>query len=445
MRILLINPEYTKGFELFSLHFPPLGLASLAAYLRSNGHEPVIWDRNVQSSDQIPDFENFDLVGVTADTPRYPQAKEIAAHARSTGVPVVMGGPHVSFMAEEPLLSLCADFVIRNEAETGLLSLVECLSAGGGEDLHNVAGLSFMDEGEVVHNPDSQAIQDVDSLPYPARDLLPMQDYALYLKGRKATSMISSRGCPFNCSFCASSQLFGLKWRPRSPESLVDEAERVQKEFGIGSIYFMDDNFTLDPERTIAFCELVLKRGLDVNWFCFSRANTIVEREDMVEAMSAAGAHMVFLGIESANPQVLKALNKKITTETSVQAVDLLRHYNIRPMCSFIIGDIHEDRDGIQATIEFARKLAPEIAQFAILTPYPGTRLFEEAKDRILNIDWSFFDGVHATMRTDKLSPRDLERLLKRAYISFYVTFQRLISSPGKLIWYMTRIRHLFA
>ncbi|MFO7875060.1 MAG: radical SAM protein [Desulfovermiculus sp.] len=445
MRILLINPGYTKGFQLFSLHFPPLGLASLAAYLRANGHEPVIWDRNVQADDQAPRPEDFDLVGVTSDTPRFPQTADIAGQVRSAGVPVVMGGSHVSFQAEEPLASGFADYVIRNEAETGLLALVDSLSQGGEKGLDQVGGLSYMDQGEVVHNPGSQVIQDVDRLPYPARDLLPMQDYALYLKGRKATSMISSRGCPFNCSFCASSQLFGLKWRPRSPESLVDEAERVQKEFGIGSIYFMDDNFTLDPERTIAFCELVLKRGLDLNWFCFSRANTIVEREDMVEAMSAAGAHMVFLGIESANPQVLKALNKKITTDTSVQAVDLLKQYRIKPMCSFIIGDVHEDKAGIQATIEFARKLAPEIAQFAILTPYPGTRLFEEAKDRILNIDWSFFDGVHATMRTDKLSPKELERLLKRAYISFYVTFQRLISSPGKLIWYMTRIRHLFA
>lgn len=445
MRILLINPDYTKGFELFSLHFPPLGLTSLAAYLRANRHEPVILDRNVQSSEQFPDLENFDLVGVTADTPRYPQAKEIAAHARSSGVPVVMGGPHVSFMAEEPLVSGCADFVLRNEAETTLLCLADCLQSGDGGDLHKVEGLSFMDRGEVVHTPDSQAIQDVDSLPYPARDLLPMQDYALYLRGRRATSMISSRGCPFNCSFCASSQLFGLKWRPRSPESLVDEAERIQKEFGIGSIYFMDDNFTLDPERTIAFCEQVLKRGLDLNWFCFSRANTIVEREDMVEAMAAAGARMIFLGIESANPQVLKALNKKITTQISVQAVDLLKRYHISPMCSFIIGDMHEDREGIQATIAFARKLKPEVAQFAILTPYPGTRLFEEVKDRIINLDWSLFDGLHATIQTDKLSPKELERLLKRAYLSFYVTFQRLISSPGKLIWYMSRIRHLFA
>lgn len=125
--------------------------------------------------------------------------------------------------------------------------------------------------------------------------------------------------------------------------------------------------------------------------------------------------------------------------------MNLLKRHHIRPMCSFIIGDLQEDRTGIEQTIEFARKLEPEIAQFAILIPYPGTRLFEDVRDRILSLDWSLFDGLHATIRTDRLSPGELERLLKKAYISFYVNFQRLLRSPGRLFWYLTRIRHMFA
>ena len=444
MRILFINPQFSRGFQQFSLNFPPLGLASVAAYVRANGHDAVIADQNIQDPNQTPKPEDFDLVGITADTPRFPQAMQLGAWARARGLPVVMGGPHVSYWSEEPLLSGSADYIVHNEAETGFLSLVNSLSQGG-YGLDEVPGLSYLEQGQVVHNPGSRTALNVDELPYPARDLLPIRDYDLYLDRRKATSVISSRGCPFNCSFCASSQLFGLKWRPRSPESMVDEVQWLQDTFGIQSIYFMDDNFTLDPDRTIAFCERILSKGLDVRWFCFSRATTVVDREDMVQAMSEAGAHMVFLGIESANPQVLQDFNKNITTESSAQAVDRLKGYNIRPMCSFIIGDIHEDRDSIRATIDFARKLAPAIAQFAILTPYPGTKLFHQVKDRLLDIDWSFFDGLHATVKTDKLSPIELEGMLKKAYLKFYVNLQRFVSSPGELLWYLSRIRHLFA
>lgn len=444
MRILFINPRFTRGFEQFSLHLPPLGLASLAAYVRANGHQAEIVDLNAQEISKVPRPEDFDLVGITADTPRYPKAMDLGVWAKSRGTPVVMGGPHVSYWAEEPLLTGAADYVLHNEAETGLLSLLDSLSQGG-DGLDEVPGMSYLDQKQVVHNASCRALLNVDQLPYPARDLLPMQDYDLTLDRRKATSVISSRGCPFNCSFCASSQLFGLKWRPRSPESLVDEIQWLQKEFGIGSIYFMDDNFTLDPDRTIAFCEQVLSKGLDIRWFCFSRANTVVDREDMVQAMSEAGGHMVFLGIESANPDVLNDFNKKTTTDASVQAVERLKEYSIRPMCSFIIGDIHEDQSSVRATIDFAKKLAPAVAQFAILTPYPGTKLFHEVKDRLLDIDWSFFDGLHATVKTDKLSPKELESMLKKAYFTFYFNFQRLLASPRELFWYMTRIRHLFA
>ncbi len=444
MRILLINPGCTRGFEQFSLDFPPLGLASLAAWLKANNHQVVIWDKNVQKPGWNIRPEEFDLVGVTADTPRFPAAMEIASLARSSGVPVVMGGPHVSYWVEEPLVSEAADFIIRNEGDMSLLSLVEHLSQGG-NDPAEVPGLSFMQDGGVVHNPDSQAVRDLDKMPYPARELLQMQDYGLYLGGRRATSMISSRGCPFNCSFCASSQLFGLKWRPRSPESMVDEVEWIQKEFGIRAIYFMDDNFTLDPDRAIAFCELVLKKELDVSWFCFSRADTIVKRQDMVEAMAKAGARMVFLGIESVNPQTLQHFNKNINTDLSARAVDLLKRYQLLPMCSFIIGDLHDNRTTIQQTIKFSSQLAPKIAQFGILTPYPGTRLFSEVKDRILNVDWSFFDGLHATIRLDTLPPQELEMCLKKAYFSFYFNVQRSLSSHLQSFWYLTRLRRMFS
>ncbi|MFO8031579.1 MAG: radical SAM protein [Desulfohalobiaceae bacterium] len=270
-----------------------------------------------------------------------------------------------------------------------------------------------------------------------------MQEYKTHLGQKRATSIISSRGCPFNCSFCASSQLFGLKWRPRSPESVVEEVQEVQKRYQVANTLFMDDNFALDPKRTIKICELMQKKGLDLNWLCTSRVNTIVENEDMVQSMSDAGARMVFLGIESTDPEVLKNYNKGISPDLAVQALKLLNKYKIKTMASFIIGNTKENKKMIKNTIKFASKLKPELAQFSILTPYPGTQLFHKVKDRIITWNWSLYDGLHATIRTDQVKPEKLEQLLKWAYVSFYLHPRKILANPEegiRRVFYVPRL-----
>lgn len=442
MRILLINPPYLAGFHQFSLNFPPLGPAYLAAVLREEGHHVSLLDMNVSRLESSAAFDGFELIGLSTDTPRYPRAVSIAAQAKNRGVPVAMGGPHVSFQAEETLTSGSADYVIRGEGEQAMLSLAEHLE--GHRDLSDVPGLSYRSNDQVIHNAFGGYINDVDSLPFPARDLLPMDKYPVKLGGLPSTSVISSRGCPFHCSFCASSELFGLKWRPRSPEALLQEVKELKRRYGLGGIYFMDDNFTLDPDRTIRFCELLKKEQLELTWFCFSRINTILEREDMVESMAQAGARMIFLGVETPNQEALESYGKKLSAEASVQAVERLRKHGIRPMCSFILGDPSEDKGMMRRTIDFSRQLDPELAQFSLLTPYPGTRLFEEVKDRQLNREWSYYDGLHATIQIDEIQPSELERLLKKAYVSFYLNPKRIFKRPVESARYLLSIKHLF-
>ena len=419
MRILLINSPFSKGYYRLGSSMPPLGLAYIAAVLRQGKHSVKMVDMGV-STERLPSrFHDFDLVGISSDTPRHNASIRIAQRVKEQKVPVVIGGPHVTFMDEEALRSGAVDYVVRGEGEYVMLNLVEHLSSGG--NVKDVAGISYLKNGDVIRNPDPPLIADLDTLPLPARELLPMRYYSVELSGRRATSIITSRGCPFNCSFCSSSELFGRKWRMREPEAIVDEVKEVKKRYNITAILFMDDNFTLDPDRTIRICELMNHHDLNIKWWCFSRVDTIVRHEEMVQSMADAGAQEVFIGVESPNQEVLDGYKKGITPDMSYRAIHILRKYGIRSMASFIIGNLHETKEMIKETIKFAKKLSPNKAQFSILTPYPGTRLFNDVKSNLLTHNWDFYDGIHAVIKTTLTKPKDLEKLLKEAYLSFYL------------------------
>ncbi len=442
MNILLVNPPYVGGYKKLTIDLPQMGLAYLAGALRSKGHNVQIADLNLGKKELPARFKDFDLVGITSDTPRNPLALNIAQKAKQYKLPVVMGGPHVSFMPEETLQTGVVDYVVRGEGEYILQTLADHLEKN--LELEEIPGLSYRLNGQIQHNPDSpETIMDISSLPYPARDLLPMQKYTGRLGKSKATSIIGSRGCPFNCSFCVASELFGVRWRPREPEDIVEELEYVKNKFGIRAFFFMDDNHTLKPDRVIRLCELINKRDLNISWWCCSRANTLVENEDMVQSMAESGLDMVFIGVESANQETLDHFNKKTTVDTSHKAIQTLKKYNVRTMASFILGNLEETEDMIKKTIHFARDLKPEIAQFSILTPYPGTQLYNKVRDRIFAQDWSLYDGLHATIQTPNVDPERLERLLKKAYINFYFNLPRVISHPFYNLRYLFQIPQL--
>ncbi len=442
MRILLINPPYFAGYQKLTLDLPPLGLAYIASLLRQSGHDVRIADMTLGLNELPSRFDDFDLVGISSDTPRHNQAIQLAERVKLYDRPVIMGGPHVSFLPEESLKTGFVDYVVKGEGEYIIKELVDYLAEGA--DVKDVPGISYVIDGEIIHNTNQPGLIDVNHLPLPARDLLKMDSYNALLGNTKGTSIIGSRGCPFNCSFCASSQLFGLKWRPREPEDIVDEIEEVKKRYGINGFFFMDDNHTLQPDRTIRICELIMKKKLNISWWCFSRVNTIVEREDMMQAMADSGCMMVFIGVESPNQAVLDSYNKNITPDLSVQAIKMLHKYNIKAMASFIIGELNETEDMIYETINFSKKIHPEVAQFSILTPYPGTRLFNKVKDLIVTQDWSLYDGLHAVIKTSNLQPKELENLLKKAYFSFYTQLTRILSHPVSEFRLLKQVPQLF-
>lgn len=429
MKVLLVNPASRSIYSRLGLVFPPLGLAYIASVVRSAGHEVRILDLQAEKVD-LSRFEwnRYDVVGISTDTGRYPESLKVARIAKEArDIVVVMGGYHATFMDRDVLNTGLVDYVIRGEGELPFLELLVCLEKK--DDPSKVRGVSF-GRGQSFRRTDPAVpVENIDTLPYPARDLLHMHKYhSRQLEGRTLTTLVSSRGCPYACSFCSSSIFSGRKWRPRSAKSVVNEMEQLVREYGFGALAFMDDNFTLNPARVIDICKAVIERGLDLKWWCFSRADTIVKNEQMVDWMAKAGARMVFLGLESGSDEILSNYGKGITSSIGKRAVDVLKFYGIRVWGSFIIGALDDTFKTIRRTVEYAKKVAPDIAEFSILTPFPGTVLFEQAVKNglIPRFDWSRFDGAHAVMNTHFLKAPQIAKAAILAYTSFYLRPSRL-------------------
>ncbi len=418
MKLLLVNPP--AGFSYYNLGIkrPPLGLAYLASILRGDHHISVM-DFSVEGQDWngYP-YREFYIVGISVDTARYPISLRIARSAKDQGAVVVMGGPHVSFLDKDALDSGVVDYVVRNEGEYSFHSLVRFLSKE--IPFEDVRGVSYLKNGEFKRTPDAPFIWDLDSLPFPARELLPLKLYGGKANGRLMTTLITSRGCPFNCDFCSSSQFFGVRWRARSVENILEEMELLHKEYNYRALSFMDDNFTLNPSRAIKLSEELIKHGWDLIWGALSDVNTIVHNPCMVQTMAKAGLKWIFLGFESSSQEVLNGYGKKVLARDALKAVEILKENDVKITGSFVLGALGETKDMMKETIRFAKRLDPGTAQFTILTPYPGTKLYERVKNRLLSKNWETYTCLHPTIRLDDVSREELRKLLILAYLSFY-------------------------
>ena len=419
MNILLVNPPVGFSYYSIGLQRPPLSLAYLASSL-GTGHRVKIVDFNVRGENwkKYP-YGEFDLVGLSVDTARYPAALRIARLARERGARVVAGGPHVSFLDEEALASGQIDFVVRNEGERSFRLLVDHLC--GEIPFDAVRGVSRLAGDVVERTPDTPFITDLDALPMPARDLLHLERYRERMNGRLMTTMITSRGCPFNCTFCASSEFFGVKWRSRSVDSIMAELEVLYEKYGYRAVCFVDDNFTLDPQRAIEISERIIARKWDLIWEAWSRVDSVVRHPEMIRAMARSGFCWTFIGFESGSQQVLDGYGKKTVIEDAHRAMRILRANKVQATGAFILGALNETPQTIDETIRFAKALNPRKAQFSILTPYPGTVLREQVRGRLLGRNWSKYTALDPVVKLDHLTPGQLSRRLLKAYASFYL------------------------
>ena len=423
MKVLLANPRSNNAFEAFGFVFPPLGLLYIAAAAENSGHEVVIEDFSVSGNKASSfDYSGYDVVGITTDTRRYPGALQIARRARKCGCTVVMGGPHAGFADDEILKQGCVDYIVRGEGEFTFPALLRTIEKA--EDSTIIAGLSFLSNKNIVRTPEPPLIENLDALPLPARHLVDMELYkrkGLKYGGKRPVAVISSsRGCPHNCSFCITPQMYGKRWRARSAALVVGEMEEVYTKYGYRAFAFCDDNFTVSPQRVKDICSLILEKNLDIWWWCLSSPSTLLKNEEMVGFMAKAGVKTVYIGVESANPAVLKEFNKGISRDIPFRAVDLLRRNGIEAFASYILGGLNDDVSTILATIKYAKKLDTAVAQFTILTPYPGTAFFREMEPVLRHRKWRLYDGIHLVFRHRKIAFVTMELLLISAYVGFY-------------------------
>ncbi len=429
MEILLINPAPSGTLKATGVLFPPLGLLYIAAYAEKEGHQVAVRDLAIRKKKEDIDFKKYDVVGISTDTTRHRQALQLAKKAKASGCMVVMGGPHPSYADEEILSTQRVDFIVRGEGEVTFSELVATLQKNDGT-FHSVQGISFFSNGQLVRTPPRPFIENLDSLPLPARHLIHMDDYRrTKFGGRDITPLITSRGCPYQCAFCASSHFWGTKMRMRSVESVLKEIGEIYDRYHFNAVAFVDDTFNVSPKRVMELCRGIIDRKLDLWWWNLSRIDLLLRNEEMVKEMVRAGGKAVFIGVESSNPKTLNELKKGIDVEDIVQTVEMLKRNGVEIHASYILGGLHDTVKTIHDTIRFAKTLDTNVAQFAILTPYPGTAVYEQVKDRIFKwrSPWSFFDMQHLVFKHDHLSFIRMEWLLLKAHLLYYTRSKKAI------------------
>jgi len=338
-----------------------------------------------------------DLVGVSTITSTAPRAYLIADRIRRMGIPVIMGGPHVTFLPEEALQH--ADYVIRGEGEIALMAFIDAWEKD--EDYSSVPNLSFRRGMEIVHNPMGPFIESLNELPFPDFSLL--KSRSKHLASYRTIPVQTSRGCPFDCSFCSVTGMFGKKYRFRSTENIIEELRRYNDRKN--SIFFYDDNFAVNTKRAKELLEAMIKERFKFKWSTQVRVD-VVKDIQLVRLMKKAGCHTLYIGFESVNPESLQEMKKGQTIKDALEAVKVLHSFRIHIHGMFVYGFDHDDWQTVKNTVKFAKKSRLNSTQFLILTPLPGSELFDRmrANNRILFNDWSLYDAHHVVFKPARLS-----------------------------------------
>jgi len=389
MRVLLILPPNVEFLEPFrsSRRKPPallwgypLGLGYLAAVLKLKGFQVRIIDACFEGIpfdelvEQVKEYEP-DIVGIGCLTHILRSGIELAKRIKllNKDIKIVMGGPHSTYDYEALLKSGCIDTIVIGEGEKTFPEL--CSAIERNEPLEGIKGIAFINNGALAKTHYRELVDGLDSLPFPARELL---DFPRYIQSygvlEKSVDVMSSRGCTNRCVFCSSGHLFG-KWRTRSPQNIIAEIRQLLKAYpGIKSINFMDDDFTADKARVLSLCSALKSEALDyLNWVCLARVDQL--DEENISAMKSAGCVRVHLGIESGSEEILKNINKRISLDQARRAVRLLESHKIEAYSFFMIGHPGETALTIKKTVAFARDLRSSNTGFFITQVFPGTRL----------------------------------------------------------------------
>jgi len=444
MKIVLINPSQRRIYGKLK---PPvqmhMGLAYIAAVLQKNNHDVSIIDVDAEglSKESLANklkSECPDIAGITVTVPTLSSSLNTANIVKESSpkTKVIFGGMYPSIMPKTCLNNEDVDFVVKGEGEETLVELLSILSQG--KEPESVNGILFKTGDKITVNPDRELIKDLDALPFPERKLFKNTSYtypdSLYAK---TAPIITSRGCPGRCTYCNAQSIFGTVFRARSAGNVVDEIVYLQKEFGIKEIHIWDDNFVTKKDRVFAIRDEIKKRGIKVKFAFPNGLRADFLSKEVLIALKSMGTYSIAIGVESGSQKVLDMAKKGITLSRIEDAFSKAKQIGFETWAFFMFGLPGEDLETAQKTIDFAKKLDPDIAKFHILKPYPGTEAYQYMLDNdfLLTYDYDNY-GIHTPPihYLDGLTQKDLFNIQKRAYREFYFR-------PNKMLRQLLRIR----
>ncbi|MHA1683052.1 MAG: B12-binding domain-containing radical SAM protein [Promethearchaeota archaeon] len=424
MNILYVNAGNAGSVGLDSfLSSPPIALMCLPPTVPQ--HKKYLMDLKLKV---FPDdkrrriIQKSDVVAISSYTPSIASAIEIGMIAKEYNKPVIIGGYHAS-LVPDTVKNPAFDVSVQNEGELTFPELIGILERDGKftpENLKDVKGITYMRGNELIINEKRPPIMDLDTLPFPDRELIGKEKYEYF--GASVDLIESSRGCVGKCKFCCVRTHNRGLWRKKTPERVVEEIARCNpKAKWIG---FQDSEFTINMKRVKRICELIIENGLDHYWYSAqARADDLVRHPEIFDLMVKAGFKMMFIGIESAYQSSLDKIGKNIKKETIEEAIKMCHDNGVTVMGAIIIGNIGETYEMVLETIKLASKYMLDIGQFTALTPLPGTELWDEAHEKgwIEDYDWTHYDFVRPVMRTPDLTRKQIAQLVQKAYKDFYI------------------------
>ncbi|MBU0493370.1 MAG: B12-binding domain-containing radical SAM protein [Chloroflexi bacterium] len=439
MRVLLVNPKSKLPIDVRTQ--PSLGLAYIGAVSRQRGDEPRVYDGDIETVSLVDVVREWQphVVGITANTTQVKAAWRAAAEVKSVDadIPVVLGGPHPSVLPEESAARPEVDIVVRGEGEETWAELCAVLEQHA--DLGSVLGITFQTPaGSVIHNPDRPPIKDLDTLPLPDYSLFRMAEYTNLqptldtVEGARSFSIMTSRGCPYRCAYCSQS-IYPARYRVRSPEHVVAEWRHLVRDLGAQEIGVLDDSFNIQRKRVHAICDLLIAEGLNhVPWIMINGIRANLADKDLLAHMKAAGCKRTAFGVESGNQAILDSIDKHLTLDQIRAAFRAAKEVDLETIGFFIIGLPGETEETMEQTIRFAIELDPVVANFSMLTPFPGTRVYQQIQEgggRLLVDDWEDYAFFESTARYEMgATTAELQtRKWHEAYRRFYMRPSRIL------------------
>lgn len=428
---------------------PPIGLMYIAAALEKAGYKVQMLDNYLANKPatevkQLVEQAAPFMVGITCGSATFARCVEtskVIKEAKPDCI-VVVGGWHASYLPETLLAHPEIDYVVMGEGERAITQLANALSSGDKTQAEAVPGVACRGSGGNIINP-PQFIEDMDEIPYPARHLLPLDQYDRtieFLDAKPADVMSISRGCVFNCGFCETRKLWGNICRGFSPKRVLGEIQDLQAKYGTKGIYFINDNFTLRKEKTKELCKLIIDSKLDLQWVCDTRVDLV--DDELLELMSKAGCRVIWFGVESGSRRVLERIGRNTTPEQVETAFKLCKKHSIKTACSFMLGLPDETLADMEVSLKFAKKLSPDYCQFNIFIAYPDSKLYNEM---LQSGKYTKLDDYLLSVKSDEYDFESLKAVQWRFFKSFHMTPKQIIKRAkreGILNFAKSRLMH---